>query len=230
MKQLLVRSRLEQDDGRQDPITQKTETKICDQRPKPFLLESIVNRKINIEERPQELESYKTMALMEVLTWPNPILDRPGEPVTQFDDALKTLVSDMFETMYAAPGVGLAAVQVGVPKRLFVMDCSGGKDPDQRVVMINPEVLRVEGTQNGDEGCLSFPGIFFPVERGLRAIVRAHDINGNVFELDGMELTARCMLHETDHCDGIVFIDKMSPIKRELVKRKIRKLQKAGKW
>jgi peptide deformylase len=170
------------------------------------------------------------MAVMEVVTWPNPVLDTPAEPVTEFNDELKILVADMFETMYAAPGVGLAAVQVGVPKRLFVMDCSGGKDPEQRVVMVNPEVLRVEGTQNGDEGCLSFPGIFFPVERGLRAVVRAHDINGNLFELDGMELTARCMLHETDHCDGIVFIDKMSPIKRELVKRKIKKLQKAGKW
>jgi peptide deformylase len=170
------------------------------------------------------------MALMQIVTWPDPVLDTPADPVTDFDDNLKKLVSDMFETMYAAPGVGLAAVQVGVSKRLFVMDCSAGKDPDQRIVMINPEVLRVEGTQDGDEGCLSFPGIFFPVERGLRAIVRAHDINGNEFELDGMELTARCMLHETDHCDGIVFIDKMSPIKREIVKRKIRKLQKAGKW
>src|SRR6266511_3437167 len=170
------------------------------------------------------------MALMNIVTWPNPVLDNPGEYVNEFDDPLKRLVHDMFETMYAAPGVGLAAVQVGVSKRLFVMDCSGGKDPEQRIVMINPEVLRIEGTQNGDEGCLSFPGIFFPLERGLRAIVRARAINGNEFELDGMELTARCMLHETDHCDGIVFLDKMSPLKRELVKRKIRKLQKAGKW
>jgi len=170
------------------------------------------------------------MALLPVVKWPDPVLDSPGYPVTEFDDKLKKLVADMFETMYAAPGVGLAAVQVGISKRLFVMDCSGGKDPDQRVVMINPEVLRVEGTQNGDEGCLSFPGIFTPVERGLRAVVRAHDMNGNEFELDGMELTARCMLHETDHCDGIVFLDKMSPIKREIVKRKIKKLQKAGQW
>jgi peptide deformylase len=170
------------------------------------------------------------MALMEVVKWPNPVLDTPADPVTEFDESLKKLVSDMFETMYAAPGVGLAAVQVGVSKRLFVMDCSGGKDPEQRIVMINPEVLRVEGSQNGDEGCLSFPGIFTPVERSLRAVVRAQDIKGNEFELDGMELTARCMLHETDHCDGIVFLDKMSPIKRELVKRKIKKLQKAGQW
>ena len=170
------------------------------------------------------------MALMEVVKWPNPILDNPGEPVTEFGDNLKKLVSDMFETMYSAPGVGLAAVQVGVSQRLFVMDCSGGKDPEQRIALINPEVLRVEGTQNGEEGCLSFPGIFTPVERNLRAVVRAQDVNGNEFEIDGMELTARCMLHETDHCDGIVFLDKMSPIKRELVKRKIKKLQKAGQW
>ncbi len=145
------------------------------------------------------------MALLEIVHYPDPVLLSPGVAVTEFDNKLEKLVSDMFETMYAAPGVGLAAPQVGVSKRLFVMDCSGGKDPEQRVVMINPEVLRVEGEQLGDEGCLSFPGIFFPVNRSLRAVVRAHDVKGNLFEVDGMELTARCMLHETDHCDGIVF-------------------------
>ncbi|MDX6612773.1 MAG: peptide deformylase [Blastocatellia bacterium] len=170
------------------------------------------------------------MALMKIVTWPNPVLDTPADPVTLFDEGLKQLVGDMFETMYAAPGVGMAAVQVGVAKRLFVMDCSAGKDPSQQVVLINPEVLHVEGDQDGEEGCLSFPGIFFPVERSLRAVVRAHDVNGELFEIDGTELTARCMLHETDHCDGIVFIDKMSPLKREIVKRKIKKLQKAGEW
>jgi len=170
------------------------------------------------------------MATLQIVTWPNPVLDTPGDHVTEFDDKLKKLVSDMFETMYAAPGVGLAAVQVGIPKRLFVMDCSGGKDPSQRIALINPEVLRVEGIQTGEEGCLSFPGIFTPVERNLRAVVRAQDVNGDNFEVDGMELTARCMLHETDHCDGIVFLDKMSPLKRELVKRRIKKLQKAGQW
>jgi len=118
------------------------------------------------------------MALLEIVKWPAPVLDTPADPVTEFDDDLKKLVSNMFETMYAAPGVGLAAVQVGVPKRLFVMDCSGGKDPSQRVPLINPEVLRVEGNQNGEEGCLSFPGIFTPVERSLRAIVRAQDLKG----------------------------------------------------
>jgi peptide deformylase len=170
------------------------------------------------------------MALLEIVHYPQPVLLTPGEPVTEFDDDLKRLVKDMFETMYAAPGVGLAAPQVGVSKRLFVMDCSVGSDPAQRIVMINPEVLRVEGEQDGEEGCLSFPGIFFPVKRDFRAVVRAHDVEGNLFEVDGMELTARCMLHETDHCDGIVFIDKTTKLKRELVKRKIRKLQKAGQW
>ena len=170
------------------------------------------------------------MSLLKIVTWPNPILEIPADPVTEFNSDLKKLVDNMFETMYSAPGVGLAAVQVGVPKRLFVMDCSGGKDPAQRVVMINPEVISMEGKQNGEEGCLSFPGIYFGVERNLRAIVRAHDLNGNEFELDGTELTARCMLHETDHCDGIVFLDKMTPLKREIVKRKIKKLQKAGEW
>jgi peptide deformylase len=170
------------------------------------------------------------MALLKIVKYGDPVLETPGEPVTEFDDKLKKLVSDMFETMYAAPGVGLAAPQIGVSKRLFVMDCTGGKDPAQRIAMINPVILRVEGEQNGEEGCLSFPDIFFPVKRSLRAVVRAHDVDGNEFEVDGLELTARCMLHETDHCDGIVFLDHTTPLKRELVKRKIRKLIKAGRW
>jgi peptide deformylase len=176
------------------------------------------------------LKENEKMALLEIVKWPDPVLDTPGEPVVEFDDRLKKLASDMFETMYAASGVGLAAPQVGISQRLFVMDCSGGRDPDQRIVLANPEVLRIEGEQTGDEGCLSFPGIFFPVKRSLRAILRAQDLNGEEFELDGLDLTARCMLHETDHCDGIVFLDKTTPLKREITKRKIRKLQKAGKW
>lgn len=105
------------------------------------------------------------MALLEIVTYPNPVLETPGESVTVFDEKLKRLVADMFETMDAASGVGLAAPQVGVSRRLFVMDCSGGRDPEQRVALINPVVLTVEGDQTGDEGCLSFPGVFFPVKR-----------------------------------------------------------------
>ena len=97
------------------------------------------------------------------------------------------------------------------------MDCSGGDDPNARVALINPVVLRVEGDQTGDEGCLSFPGIFFPVKRSLRAVVRAQDVNGEEFEYDGLELEARCMLHETDHCDGIVFIDHTTPLAEYIV-------------
>jgi peptide deformylase len=109
------------------------------------------------------------------------------------------------------------------------MDCSGGRDPEQRVALINPVVLNVEGDQTGDEGCLSFPGVFFPVKRSLRAVVRAQDASGETFELDGMDLTARCMLHETDHCDGIVFIDHTTVLKHEMVKRKMRKLARLAK-
>ena len=170
------------------------------------------------------------MALLEIVKYGDPVLETPGEPVTEFDAGLKRLVSDMFETMYAARGVGLAAPQVGVSKRLFVMDCSGGRDHEARVALVNPQVLRVEGEQTGDEGCLSFPGIFFAVKRSLRAVVRAQDVRGEEFEFDGLELEARCMLHETDHCDGIVFLDRTTALKRELVKRKIRKLQKLGRW
>src|SRR5918997_3054760 len=169
------------------------------------------------------------MALLEVVKYGAPVLETPGEHVAEFDEKLKRLVSDMFETMYAARGVGLAAPQVGVSKRLFVMDCSAGRDPEARVALINPVVLSVEGEQTGDEGCLSFPGIFFPVKRSLRAVVRAQDVSGETFELDGMDLTARCMLHETDHCDGIVFIDHTTVLKREMVKRKMRRLAKMAK-
>jgi peptide deformylase len=170
------------------------------------------------------------MAILDIVKYGDPVLERPGEPVTEFDAKLKRLVSDMFETMYSARGVGLAAPQIGVSKRLFVMDCTGGRDPEARVALINPVVLNVEGEQTGDEGCLSFPGIFFPVKRSLRAVVRAQDLGGEEFEFDGLDLEARCMLHETDHCDGIVFIDRTTPLKRELVKRKIRRLDKQGRW
>ncbi len=170
------------------------------------------------------------MAVLKIVKYPEKVLETPTEEVTKFDDELKKLVADMFETMYAAPGVGLAAPQVGVSKRVFVMDCSGGRDPEQRIVMVNPVVLNVEGEQTGEEGCLSFPGIFFQVKRSLRAVVEAQDTDGNEYEIDGLELTARCMLHETDHCDGILFIDRTTTLKRELVKRKIKKLSKAGRW
>lgn len=170
------------------------------------------------------------MALLKIVRYPEPVLLTVGKPVEKFDDKLKTLVAEMFETMYQAKGVGLAAPQVAVSERLFVMDCSGGEDETQKFVMINPEIVHVEGSQEGEEGCLSFPGIFQKIERSRRTIARYQDLNGNVQELDGTDLTARCVLHETDHCDGVVFLDRMTILKREMAKRKIKRLQKTGKW
>lgn len=170
------------------------------------------------------------MAVLKLVTWPNPILETPADPVTKFDDDLRKLADDMFETMYAAPGVGLAGVQVGIAKRLFVMDCSGGKDPASRYFMANPEIIVQEGKQDGEEGCLSIPGIYSKVQRSLRVIARGHDLNGKEYEIEGIELEGRCLLHETDHCDGILYVNRITPLKREIVKRKIRKLQKAGEW
>jgi peptide deformylase len=170
------------------------------------------------------------MSVLKIVRYPEPVLLAVGKPVTDFDAKLKTLVADMFETMYVAKGVGLAAPQVAVSSRLFVMDCSGGEDKTQKIAAINPEIIMQEGVQTGDEGCLSFPGLYQQIQRNMRAIVRAQDVDGNWFELGGEELTARCILHETDHCDGIVFLDRMTVLKREMAKRKIKKLQKTGEW
>jgi peptide deformylase len=170
------------------------------------------------------------MSVLKLVTWPNPILETPADPVTKFDDDLRKLADDMFETMYAAPGVGLAGVQVGIAKRLFVMDCSGGKDKSSRYFMANPEIIVQEGKQDGEEGCLSIPGIYSKVQRSMRVIARGHDLNGKQYEIEGIEIEGRCLLHETDHCDGILYVNRITPLKREIVKRKVRKLQKAGEW
>ncbi len=170
------------------------------------------------------------MALLKIVHYPEPVLLSVGKPVENFDENLKKLVDDMFETMYSAKGVGLAAPQVAVSNRLFVMDCSGGEDESEKIALINPEIIHVEGEQYGDEGCLSFPGLYQKVQRSLRAVVRAQDVEGNDFELEVEDLAARCVLHETDHCDGIVFLDRMTALKRQLAKQKIKRLQKTGKW
>jgi peptide deformylase len=168
--------------------------------------------------------------ILDIKKYGEPVLARVAEPVTEFDETLRKLVADMFETMYAAPGVGLAAPQVGVSKRLFIMDCSTTKEAAERVVLINPEIVVTEGSQKGDEGCLSFPGIFFEVERPVRVVARAQNVAGEWFEIDATNLAARCITHENDHLNGVLFIDYLGPIRRDLVKRKIRKRQKAGDW
>lgn len=173
------------------------------------------------------------MSLLEIVHYPHPVLLEAGKPVdkSEFNGDLEMLVSDMFETMKSAEGVGLAAPQVGVSKRIFVMDTPSNDEGErERHVLINPEIIHIEGEQVGDEGCLSFPGISQVVQREMRVVARAQNIKGEKFEIDVTQLAARCILHETDHCDGIVFLDRMSPLKRELAKQKIRRLQKTGKW
>jgi peptide deformylase len=168
--------------------------------------------------------------ILNVVKYGDPILTRRAEEVADFDEKLRKLIDNMFETMYGAPGVGLAAPQVGVLKRLFVMDCSSGKDKKQKVALINPVIETEEGEQVGDEGCLSFPGMYLEIKRPQRVVVRAHDIDGSEITLDVMDLEARCVSHETDHLDGELFINYLSPLKRDLAKRKIKKRIKQGDW
>jgi peptide deformylase len=155
--------------------------------------------------------------ILDVVKYGDPILTKSAEKVIEFDENLRRLVDDMFETMYGAPGVGLAAPQVGVLKRLFVMDCSSGKDKKQKVALINPVIETEEG-------------IYLEVKRPQRIVVRALDTDGSEMTLDVMDLQARCVSHETDHLDGELFISYISPLKRDLTKRKIKKRIKQGDW
>ncbi|HEU4387840.1 MAG TPA: peptide deformylase [Blastocatellia bacterium] len=167
---------------------------------------------------------------LDIVKYGDPVLTKRAEEVTEFDEPLGRLIDQMFETMYGAPGVGLAAPQVGVLKRIFVMDCHAGNDKAGKVALINPVIELEEGEQIGQEGCLSFPGIFFDVARPQRVVVRAQDLKGDSFSLDVMDLEARCVSHETDHLDGDLFIDYLSPLRRDLIKRKIKKWIKQGEW
>src|SRR5215471_18547732 len=168
--------------------------------------------------------------ILEIVKYGDPILTKRAEEVVEFDAKLRKLVDDMFETMYGAPGVGLAAPQVGMLKRLFVMDCSSGRDKTKKLALINPVIEVEEGEQVGDEGCLSFPGVFLEVKRPQRVVVRAKDLDGSDMTLDVMDLEARCVSHETDHLDGELFINYLCPLKRDLTKRKIKKKIKQGDW
>jgi peptide deformylase len=168
--------------------------------------------------------------ILTIVKYPEPVLEQPGEPVTEFNAELRKFVADMFETTYASQGVGLAAPQVGVSKRITVVDLSMGKDPKQKLVLINPEITFSEGRQYEEEGCLSFPDIREKVVRAAKVRIRAQDENGKWFERDGEELLARAFQHEIDHLDGIVFLFRMSALKRSLSLRKIRKMQKDGEW
>lgn len=168
--------------------------------------------------------------ILKIVKYPDPVLQQMGEPVTEFNDELRKFVADLFETMYASQGIGLAAQQVGVAKRITVVDLSMGKDPEDKIVLINPEIILREGRQYEEEGCLSFPEIREKVVRAAKVRVRAQDEHGEWFEMDGDELLARAFQHEIDHLDGVLFIFRMSPLKRSLSLRRIRKMQAEGTW
>ena len=157
-------------------------------------------------------------------------LHEPAVTVTMFDDGLHRLIDDMIETMYAAPGVGLAATQIGVHQRIFVIDLTVGRNLSDLIVMVNPVFVEREGTQIEEEGCLSAPGFNATVVRPRRAVVKGLDRHGVEQTIEGTDLLARAFQHEMDHLDGVVFIDRLRGIKREMIVRKIQKLKKSGKW
>jgi peptide deformylase len=158
------------------------------------------------------------------------VLEKPGNPVVEFDGKLEKLVADMFETMYAASGVGLAAPQIGLPLRLAVIDITCGEDPKAKLVLANPEIVSMEGEQVQDEGCLSLPDFRAKTPRPERATVRAQDVHGKEFTLSGEGLLARAFCHEIDHLNGKLFITHVGRLKRESIKRKVRQMTKAGEW
>ncbi|MBV9085631.1 MAG: peptide deformylase [Acidobacteriaceae bacterium] len=169
--------------------------------------------------------------IRKILKYGEPVLERRAEPVTEFNTAeLRDIVADMWETMYAAKGVGLAAPQIGLSKRISVIDVSVGENAADKIVIINPEIVSREGKQTGEEGCLSIPGFREQVTRANRVSVRASNEAGETIELCGEELLARAFEHEIDHLNGILFINHLSALKRDLIRRKIKKLQKAGEW
>jgi len=168
--------------------------------------------------------------ILPIVKYGDPVLQKEGEEVNNIDGAMAEFIGNMFETMYAAKGCGLAAPQVALAKKFFVMDVSGGRETKDRIVCINPQIVETKGNVITEEGCLSFPGIYFEVERPEIVTVSATDLNGKefTFEVDG--LAARCVLHETDHINGKVFIEYLNPLKRDLLKRRIKKKIKLGEW
>jgi peptide deformylase len=161
----------------------------------------------------------------------DPVLEREAAEVTEFDTPeLHKFLDDMFESMYAAKGVGLAAPQIGVSRKIAVIDVSNGEKPADKLVLINPTILKIDGRQVGEEGCLSIPGFREQVRRGRSVVIRAQNARGEVFEQTAEDLLARAFLHETEHLYGKLYITHISVLKRDLMKRKIKKLQRAGDW
>jgi peptide deformylase len=158
------------------------------------------------------------------------VLETPTRPIEKFDDEFAKLCDDMFESMYAAQGVGLAATQIGLSKRVAVIDVTVGKNPEAKLVLANPEIIHSEGDQREEEGCLSLPGFRGNVLRPAFVTIRAQNVRGESYEMRGEGLLARAFCHEIDHLNGVLFIQHLSMLKRDLVKRRIRKLRKTGEW
>jgi peptide deformylase len=176
-------------------------------------------------------KSGKSAAMIyPVVKYGDAVLEKTTEPVEKFDEELAKLCEDMFESMYAANGVGLAAPQIGLGRRLAVIDVTVGKNPEAKVVLANPEIIHAEGEQREEEGCLSVPGFRGNVARPQYVTVRAQDVTGKPFEMNGEGLLARAFCHELDHLDGVLFLKHLGLVKRDLIRRRIRKLKKAGQW
>ena len=165
-----------------------------------------------------------------IVRFGDPVLEKPAEPITEFNGDLRKLADDMFESMYAAHGVGLAAPQIGISRRIVVIDVTFKEDPDAKLVLINPVIINTEGRQRGSEGCLSLPDFREEVTRANVVTVRAQDLEGKWFEKTGEAMLARAFLHETDHLNGRLYISHISALKRDLIKRKVKKLMRAGEW
>ena len=182
---------------------------------------------MSAKEKKHEAPKHK---IHEVLKYPDPVLAKAGEKVTDFGPETAQLVEEMFESMYAAQGIGLAAPQIGISKQITVIDTSFKERPEDKLVLINPEVIERRGKQNEEEGCLSLPDIREKVQRAEWVKVRAQDVKGEFVEVEGTELRSRALQHEIDHLHGILFLDRLSRLKREMVLRRIRKLIKNGEW
>jgi len=165
-----------------------------------------------------------------IVKYGDAVLARVADEITQFDSSLRSLADEMIEVMYAARGVGLAAPQIGVSSRIFVMDATGGQDATRRIVVVNPVIDVAEGEQEGGEGCLSVPGFSFDIKRPGHVVLRGKDLNGSEIRLDVTGLEARCVSHEIDHLNGRLLLSHLSPLKRDLTIRKIKKRIKADDW
>jgi len=165
-----------------------------------------------------------------IVKYGDPVLEKPAATITTFDDELRKLVDDMFESMYAAHGVGLAAPQIGISKRIAVIDVTFKEDPNAKIVLVNPEIVHTEGKLTSTEGCLSLPEFRENVTRPRKVTARGQDVNGKTIEVTGEELLARALVHETDHLNGKLYISHISALKRDMIKRKVRKLVKLGEW